>query len=72
MKEYNLTRFLSAQEATVDGYSQALAEIRSGRKVHHWIWYIFRNCMDSARAPILCFTAFADLARQKPTCCIRY
>ena len=41
MKEYNLTRFLSAQEATVDGYSQALAEIRSGRKVHHWIWYIF-------------------------------
>ena len=41
MKEYNLTRFLSAQEAAVDGYSQALAEIRSGRKVHHWIWYIF-------------------------------
>lgn len=41
MKEYNLTRFLSAQEAPTDGYSQALAEIRSGKKIHHWIWYIF-------------------------------
>ncbi|MDY6045899.1 MAG: DUF1810 family protein, partial [Anaerobutyricum sp.] len=39
---YDLMRFLQAQEGTHDGtYSQALAEIRRGRKESHWIWYIF-------------------------------
>ena len=33
-----LDRFLTAQE---EDYKQALAEIRSGRKRSHWIWYIF-------------------------------
>ncbi|WP_367915219.1 DUF1810 domain-containing protein [Leadbetterella sp. DM7] len=33
-----LTRFLQAQEST---YETALSEIRSGRKVSHWMWYIF-------------------------------
>lgn len=33
-----LNRFLSAQEKT---YKQALQEIRSGRKMSHWMWYIF-------------------------------
>src|SRR5262249_9041138 len=35
---HNLTRFVQAQE---DDYDQALAEIRSGRKLSHWMWYIF-------------------------------
>src|ERR1700756_677595 len=35
---YNLARFLSAQK---DDYAQALAEIQSGRKRSHWMWYIF-------------------------------
>lgn len=34
----NLNRFLLAQEAD---YETALAEVRAGRKVSHWIWYIF-------------------------------
>ena len=39
---YDLMRFLQAQEGRQEGtYSQALAEIRRGRKVSHWIWYIF-------------------------------
>jgi len=33
-----LSRFLSAQ---VRDYDRALTEIRAGRKVSHWIWYIF-------------------------------
>lgn len=37
-KQYNLQRFIDAQEST---YEQALSEIRNGRKVSHWIWYIF-------------------------------
>ena len=35
---YDLTRFISAQELN---YENALAEIKSGRKSSHWIWYIF-------------------------------
>ncbi|MBP3957541.1 DUF1810 domain-containing protein [Gemmata sp. G18] len=35
---YNLSRFVEAQE---DDYEQALAEIKSGRKRSHWMWYIF-------------------------------
>jgi len=35
---YNLQRFLDAQESD---YATALAEIKSGRKRSHWMWYIF-------------------------------
>jgi uncharacterized protein (DUF1810 family) len=35
---YNLARFIEAQDQE---YARALAEIRSGRKRSHWMWYIF-------------------------------
>lgn len=35
---HNFSRFVQAQE---EDYEQALAEIRSGRKRSHWMWYIF-------------------------------
>jgi uncharacterized protein (DUF1810 family) len=35
---YKLIRFVRAQEPD---YDQALAEIKSGRKRTHWMWYIF-------------------------------
>jgi uncharacterized protein (DUF1810 family) len=35
---YDLRRFVRAQETD---YERALAEIRSGRKRTHWMWYIF-------------------------------
>ncbi|WP_162426991.1 DUF1810 domain-containing protein [Pontibacter pudoricolor] len=35
---YNLNRFLEAQEST---YQTALSEIRNGRKCSHWMWFIF-------------------------------
>ena len=38
MDEYDLKRFLTAQE---DSYERALKEIRNGHKKSHWIWYIF-------------------------------
>lgn len=34
----DLQRFVEAQELD---YEQALKEIRQGRKMSHWIWYIF-------------------------------
>jgi uncharacterized protein (DUF1810 family) len=36
-----LDRFKTAQAATSGGFDVALAELRSGRKTGHWIWYIF-------------------------------
>lgn len=38
MSQFDLERFLSAQAAI---YSRALAELRSGRKRTHWMWFIF-------------------------------
>lgn len=35
---YDLERFLRAQEKD---YEQALAEITNGRKLSHWMWYVF-------------------------------
>ena len=34
----DLSRFLAAQEPQ---YAQVLDELKRGRKVHHWMWYIF-------------------------------
>jgi uncharacterized protein (DUF1810 family) len=35
---HNLQRFVQAQE---HDYIQAVAEIRSGRKQSHWMWFVF-------------------------------
>lgn len=35
---YNLDRFLTAQESV---YSEALGEIKRGKKTGHWMWFIF-------------------------------
>ena len=38
MDQYNLSRFIEAQERT---YKGAMLELARGRKDSHWIWYIF-------------------------------
>jgi uncharacterized protein (DUF1810 family) len=35
---YDLQRFVDAQD---EDYEQVCAELRSGRKTGHWIWFIF-------------------------------
>ena len=40
---YNLDRFIEAQK---EDYSQALKEIKNGKKQTHWIWYIFPQLKD--------------------------
>lgn len=37
-KDYNLDRFIDAHN---DDYTRALNEVKSGRKLTHWMWYIF-------------------------------
>lgn len=36
-----LKRFALAQDDPREGYVMALRELRAGRKLSHWIWYIF-------------------------------
>ena len=38
MDQYNLSRFIEAQETT---YRGAMLELARGRKDSHWTWYIF-------------------------------
>lgn len=38
---YSIQRFIEAQDRPYSGYQQAFSEIQRGRKVGHWIWYIF-------------------------------
>jgi len=35
---FDLLRFVSAQERS---YDTALAELRNGQKLTHWMWYMF-------------------------------
>jgi uncharacterized protein (DUF1810 family) len=37
---YRLQRFVDAQDAGAT-YDTALAELRDGRKVSHWMWFVF-------------------------------
>jgi uncharacterized protein (DUF1810 family) len=39
-EEYDLERFVAAQDAG-GTYQRALAELGAGRKIGHWMWFIF-------------------------------
>jgi uncharacterized protein (DUF1810 family) len=45
---YNLQRFADAQHGVFD---IALAELRSGRKQSHWMWFIFPQLAGLGRSP---------------------
>ena len=46
---YDLQRFISAQDGT---YTEALAEIRRGRKRTHWMWFIFPQLAGLGRSEV--------------------
>lgn len=52
----DLDRFVQAQESA---YAMALAEIQSGRKQSHWMWYIFPQLRGWAAVTWPTPTAFA-------------
>ncbi|MVM36255.1 DUF1810 family protein [Spirosoma sp. HMF4905] len=56
--DHNLQRFLDAQN---NSYSRALAEIRSGRKQTHWMWYIFPQIAGLGFSETTRFYAIKDL-----------
>jgi uncharacterized protein (DUF1810 family) len=55
----NLQRFLDAQATD---YTQALTEIRAGRKRSHWMWYIFPQVQGLGFSETSRFYGIKDLA----------
>jgi uncharacterized protein (DUF1810 family) len=58
----DLHRFVQAQEGS---YTQALAEIRSGRKRSHWMWFIFPQLLGLGFSSTAQFYAIRNLAEAK-------
>jgi len=56
--ESNLKRFLDAQATD---YDRALAEIKTGRKQSHWMWYIFPQIAGLGVSETARFYAIKDL-----------
>ena len=56
--EYNLERFIDAQEAS---YEIALSEIKTGRKKSHWMWYIFPQIQGLGFSETSKFYAIKDI-----------
>ena len=45
---YNLQRFVEAQESIIQ---QVISELRAGRKMSHWMWFIFPQIRGLGRSP---------------------
>lgn len=56
--KYNLARFKKAQEKD---YPRALAEIKKGKKVSHWMWYIFPQLTDLGYSNMAKYYGIDDL-----------
>ncbi|GAB4043764.1 DUF1810 domain-containing protein [Spirosoma litoris] len=56
--DHKLQRFLDAQNSS---YAKALAEIISGRKQSHWMWYIFPQIVGLGLSETARFYAIRDL-----------
>lgn len=69
MKDYNLNRFIKAQERD---YSIALSEIKNGKKQSHWMWYIFPQLKGLGMSSISNFYGIKDLYEDKSILMIHY
>jgi len=56
---YDLARFVRAQECD---YATALAELESGRKRSHWMWYVFPQYLGLGSSPTSRHYAIRSLA----------
>ena len=48
---FNLDRFRQAQDGSHAGFATALDELRAGRKIGHWIWYVFPQLAGLGQSP---------------------
>ena len=56
---YDLRRFVDAQARD---YERALAELRTGQKRSHWMWYVFPQYEGLGRSPTARHFAIRSLA----------
>jgi uncharacterized protein (DUF1810 family) len=61
---YDLGRFVTAQEAS-GAYDQALAELRSGEKSSHWMWFVFPQLAGLGKSPTARFFALSSLGEAR-------
>ena len=66
MNNYDLERFVTAQNSGYEDYNRALSEMRAGKKISHWIWYIFPQLEDLGKSRTAKFYGITDIeeARQ--------
>jgi len=57
--ETHLARFVQAQTDTFD---KALSEIKAGKKVSHWMWYIFPQISGLGQSETAKYYAISDIA----------
>ena len=55
---YNLDRFVMAQVRVFEG---VLSELRAGRKMSHWMWFIFPQIRGLGRSPMAIEYAISSL-----------
>jgi uncharacterized protein (DUF1810 family) len=60
MSEVDLERFVAAQDAS-GTYMQALRELRQGRKMSHWMWFVFPQIAGLGRSATAQRYAIASL-----------
>jgi uncharacterized protein (DUF1810 family) len=60
--EYNLYRFIEAQERV---YDRVVGELKSGRKQNHWMWFIFPQIRGLGRSPMAQMYAIGSLDEAK-------
>ena len=57
----SLERFVDAQDDD-DTYERALAEVRAGRKVTHWMWFVFPQLEALGHSSTAKYFGIVDLA----------
>ena len=65
---YGLDRFVSAQDSGGAGgstYERALRELRSGRKLSHWMWFVFPQIAGLGQSQMARTYAISSLAEAR-------
>ena len=63
--ETDINRFTEAQQSPFCGYEVALKEIQNGKKLSHWMWYIFPQFRDFAHSSRAYYWGIIDLMEAK-------
>jgi uncharacterized protein (DUF1810 family) len=61
---FNLARFVTAQDQG-GIYDRVVAELRNGRKVSHWMWYVFPQISGLGSSPMARTFAISSLAEAR-------